>query len=230
MRLRLAFAALAAAAVPVLVAPAHPAEAQAQRDWSRTVALTPEGGVRMGNPEAGLKLVEYGSITCPHCAQFSADSAAALRSRYVRSGRVSFEYRPYLIFPTDPGAFLLLGCLGPAGFFPAAEQLYAEQVAWSGRFSSLPRAERERIRALPPLEQTAAIVRAAGIDRYFLSRGMSQARIDACLADELALDRLADITERAGAIGVQGTPTFLLNGRLIGGQEWSTLEPMLGGG
>ena len=55
MRLRLAFAALAAAAVPVLVAPAHPAEAQAQRDWSRTVALTPEGGVRMGNPEAKVE-------------------------------------------------------------------------------------------------------------------------------------------------------------------------------
>ena len=228
MKLRLAVAALAAAAVPAVTSP-HPAEAQA-RDWSRTVAVTPEGGFRMGNPEASLKLVEYGSITCPHCAQFSADSSAALRSSYVRSGRVSFEYRPYLIFPTDPGAFLLLSCLGPGGFFPAAEQLYAEQAAWSDRFRALPRAELQRIRALPPIEQTAAIVRAAGIDQYFLDRGMSAARIDACLADRSALDRLVAITERAGTLGVQGTPTLLTNGRLVGAQEWSTPEPMLAGG
>lgn len=232
MKSRLALAALAAAAaaLPAALVPAQPAAAQANRDWTRTVVRTPDGGFRMGNPNSAVKLIEYGSITCPHCAQFSAEASAALRSRYIRSGRVSFEYRPYLIFPTDPGTFMLLNCLGPAGFFPTAEQLYAEQASWSARFRGLPRAEVERIRALPPLEQSAAIARAAGIDQYFRRRGMTAARVDACLADQAGLDRLVEINRRAEQLGVRGTPSFLLNGRLIGPQEWSTLEPMLAGG
>ena len=219
--------AAAAAAAPALLVPAAPAEAQARRDWTRNVVRTAEGGFRMGNPAAAVKLVEYGSITCPHCAQFSADASVALRSRYVRSGRVSFEYRPYMIFPTDPGAFMLLDCLGPAGFFPAAEQLYAEQATWSARFRSLPQAEVQRIRALPPLAQAAAIARSAGVDRYFRARGMTARQVDSCLADQAGLDRLVEATRRAGAIGVAGTPTFFINGLSVGTQDWTRLEPML---
>lgn len=232
MRLRLALAALtsAAAALPALLAPSAPAAAQASRDWTRSVVRTPYGGYLMGNPAAATRVVEYGSITCPHCARFSADASAALRSRYIRSGRVSFEYRPYLIFPTDPGAFMLLDCLGPNGFFPAAEELYAEQATWSGRFRELPQAEVQRIRALPPIEQTAAIARAAGIDQYFRRRGMTAAQVNACLADGAGLDRLIEVTNHARAHGVASTPSFFLNDRSIGAQDWSSLEPMLAGG
>lgn len=218
-----------AAAASAAFAPVAPAAAQTQRDWTRTVVRTPEGGFRMGNPNAAVKLVEFGSIACPHCAHFSADAAAALRSRYVRSGRVSFEYRPFVIFPTDPGAFMLLDCLGPSGFFPTAEQLYGAQAAWSARFRSLPDGEVERLAALPALEQAAALARAAGLDQYFRDRGMSAAQVDACLADQARLDRIAEATRRASAAGVQGTPSFMINGRLVGSQDWSTLEPMLAG-
>ena len=58
-------------------------------DWTETVAATPEGGFRMGNPEAPVKLVEYASITCPHCAEFAEQGTSALRDQYVKSGRVS---------------------------------------------------------------------------------------------------------------------------------------------
>lgn len=227
MKARL-FLALAAAALmlPPVAAPAQRGAA-AQRDWTRTVIRTPEGGYRMGNPNAPLKVVEYGSITCSHCADFSEQASATLRANYIRSGRMSFEYRPYLLFPTDPGAFVLLNCLGPARFFAASEQLYATQAAWVARVRALPQAEHGRIAALPELQQFAAYARAAGFDQFFRRHGMTAARINACLADPAGYRRLSAITTAAEQAGVQGTPTFVVNGRLVGPQEWSTLEPML---
>lgn len=202
----------------------------AQRDWSLVAVRTPEGGVRIGNPAAPVKLIEYGSITCPHCAAFSGEGAAALRTRHVRPGRVSWEYRPYLIFPTDPGVFMLLNCLGPARFFPAAEQLYATQRAWVGRVQALPAAEFERMQALSPNQQAAALVRAAGLDGFFRARGLTAAQINACLANRAGIERLAAISRHANEIGVHGTPIFLINGRSVGTLDWARLEPMLTAG
>jgi protein-disulfide isomerase len=199
----------------------------AQRDWSLTAVRTPEGGVRIGNPAAPVKLIEYGSISCPHCAAFSAEAALALRTNYVRTGRVSWEYRPYLIFPTDPGIFMLLNCLPPARVFPAAEQLYATQNDWYERVRALRADQRERLQGLPPLEQAAALVRAAGLDPFFRARGLTAAQVNACLANRAGIDRLTAISRHANEIGVQGTPIFFVNGRSVGTLDWARLEPML---
>jgi protein-disulfide isomerase len=185
--------------------------------------------VRIGNPAAPVKLIEYGSISCPHCAAFSAEGAAALRTRYVRPGRVSWEYRPYPIFPTDPGIFMLLNCLAPGRFFGATEQLYATQNVWYGRVRALPADQLQRLQAMPPLAQSAALVHAAGLDPFFQARGLGPAQINACLADRAGLERLAASSRRGNALGVQGTPTFFVNGRSAGTVEWARLEPMLAG-
>src|SRR4051812_10929414 len=182
----LALATLAALAAPASGSAAQRARAPvahrarapvAQRDWSQVAVRTPEGGVRIGNPAAPVKLIEYGSITCPHCAAFSNEAGPALHARPVRSGRGSWGYRPYMIFPTDPAAFLLLNCLPPSRFFPAVEQLYATQRTWVGRVQALPAAEMERLRALPPIQMSAGLVRAAGLDALFRTRGLSQAQV-----------------------------------------------------
>src|SRR5438128_1991328 len=76
-------------------------------DWTQIVARTADGGYLMGNPNAPVKLVEYGSITCPHCAHFS-ETSGPLRDTYVRSGQVSYEFRPLLIHPQDPAVFMLI--------------------------------------------------------------------------------------------------------------------------
>lgn len=232
MKARFFLAGLAAAALLAVPAAAQRARraapaAAAARNWTLTVVRTPEGGVRMGNPAAPIKLIEYGSITCGHCAQFSAQGTGPLRDRYIRSGRLSWEYRPYLIFPTDPGIFLLLNCLTPGQYFRAAERLYATQAAWSDRVNALPAAERQRLAGLSTAQQAAALVRAAGLDLFFRQRGLTPARIRACLGNGAALTRLAEITARADTAGVQGTPSFFINGRLVGTQDWARLEPML---
>jgi protein-disulfide isomerase len=228
---------LLAFALPAALGAASPAKAPARKpaarpaatqDWSKLVAATPQGGFRMGNPNAPLKLVEFGSISCPHCAEFNEHAGATLRSKYVRSGRVSWEYRPVMIFPTDPGVFLLLSCLGPGSFFPTTDQLYAQQHQWVGKLQSVPEAEQQRIAGLSFRERAVALVRAAGVDQILIQRGVPSARIDTCLADEPRLLRLVEGTQAAGTIGVTGTPTFMLNGKILDGvYGWETLEPKL---
>ena len=106
---RLIFA-LAAAAMPVVAAQASAATAKpaARIDWTRTFAVTPAGGFRMGNPKAKVSLIEYGSLTCPHCRHFAQTGVKPLIQNYVRSGKVSYEYRSLVLDGTDLTATLVL--------------------------------------------------------------------------------------------------------------------------
>lgn len=196
-------------------------------DWTQTVAETPEGGFRMGNPDAPVKLVEYASVTCPHCAEFSEQAMGPL-TEYVKSGQLSYEFRHFLMFPTDPGMSLLARCQGPGAFFALTEQIYADQANWSGRVQSLPPAELQRLQSLSPDQQVTAIVKSAGLDQFFRQRGMPQAKIDSCLADQQGLQKLAALTNRANQEGVTGTPTFFINGNVVqNSADWKTLEPAI---
>jgi protein-disulfide isomerase len=209
------------APLPQIAAPNH-------GDWTETVTMTDRGGFLMGNPNAPVKLLEYASITCPHCAEFAEQGGATLRDRYVRSGQVSWEYRPYMIFPTDPGVFMLLRCLGPGAFFHVSEQLYADQRNWVGRLQALPADQYQQILAQPPAQQAAALIRGTGLDQFFRQRGLPEARMDACLADPNNLRQLGEISRRATAEDdVQGTPTFFINGEKKEAGNWAQLEPLL---
>ena len=70
-------------------------------DWSKLVSRTPEGGYLMGNPKADVKLVEFGSMSCPHCAEFEEKGAQKLINDYVKTGRVSYEFRNFVRDPLD---------------------------------------------------------------------------------------------------------------------------------
>lgn len=214
------------AATPAVPPAATPAAVQRPGavDWTRRVERTVEGGFRMGNPDAAVRLVEYASITCGHCATFAAEASQPLRARYIRSGRVSWEVRPYLIFPTDPGIFMLLACRGPSAFFDLSDRLYASQSEWSERFNQ----NRAQVRNGPAPQMAAASVRAAGVDRFFRANGLSAARVTACLGDRAALERMGANSNRyAERDGVTGTPTFTINGRRVDANDWRSLEPLL---
>ncbi len=198
-------------------------------DWTQVVSETPEGGFVMGNPNAPVKLMEYASYTCPHCADFSREASETLTNEYVKSGRVSWEFRPYGLFPTDPGITMLVRCQGPAAAFLLAEQLYAEQEQWLNRVRSMPEAEADRLQSLPAEQRIPALVRATGLDQFFRQRGMAQGRIDSCLADSKGLDRVMEISKiGVDKYNVQGTPTFFINGQVVSGAaSWRALRPML---
>jgi protein-disulfide isomerase len=199
-------------------------------DWTQTVSETPEGGFLMGNPQAKVKLVEYASLSCPFCARFDQEGVPTLRDRYVKSGQVSWEYRTYMNHPTDPAASVLVHCQGPQAFFALADQLYATQEAWYNRVVTAPREQLERLEALPPLERNAVIAKLAGFDEFFRQRGMPEAKYNACLADNAMLQKVVTIMQRGDKDGINGTPSFLINGEVVpNASDWKSLEPQLRG-
>jgi protein-disulfide isomerase len=196
-------------------------------DWTETVEQTADG-FRMGNPNAPVKLVEYASPTCHVCAEFSEQGTEPLKTNYVKTGRVSWELRPYMIFPSDPGIAMLLRCHGAAPFFQLTEQIYADQSNWAGKLQSLPPEAMQQLETMSPAQRAATLVRATGMDEFFRLRGMPEGRMTQCLADTSQLTALAALTARANSEGVTGTPTFFINGKKVeNAASWKELEPRL---
>ena len=197
-------------------------------DWREVVTQT-ENGFLMGNPQAPVRLVEYASLACPHCKEFSEQGTPALRDTYVRSGQVSWEFRHFLLNAPDVAFTVLARCQPPAAFFRIIEQMFAQQSEF---FAAIDEAESQRIGAMPPEQQAEPLARAMDLDTFFARRGMPEARFSQCLSDRANIQALTDMTSRAAAPGsnqVTGTPTFFINDEkqdaTIG--TWATLEPRL---
>ena len=221
------FLLLAAAALPAAAAAPQGKAAAGRTDWARTVVSTPEGGFRMGNPAAKVKLVEYGSLTCSHCATFAKQGMEPLIATYVRSGKVSYEYRNFILNGLDVAATLVARCGGPGRFFPLTDKLYATQEQWKGRVRALTDAQKQALNALPENQRLGRLSELAGITQIAAQNGVAPASAKKCLEDRVAFDGLGTMSEAAAAKGVQGTPTFFLNDSNIGSHSWTTLEPIL---
>jgi protein-disulfide isomerase len=218
---------LASAAVPAAAAAPAGKAAPVPADWSRTVVATPEGGFRMGNPAAKVKLIEYGSLTCSHCAAFAKEGMASLVGTYVRGGKISYEYRNMVLNGLDVAATLVARCGGPGRFFEVSDALYATQDQWKDRVKKLTDAQKQALNALPENQRLARLAELAGIPPIAAKKGVSAAQSKRCLEDRAAFDRLGTMNEAATTAGVPGTPTFFLNGANIGSHSWQTLEPVL---
>lgn len=222
--------AMAAAVVGVTALPAAPAEkAAAVQDWTKVVAVTAEGGFRIGNPAAPRKLIEYGSFTCDHCAHFAEEGTPRLLDQYVKSGKLSFEYRSYVRDPADVAAALLARCAGAPGYFAVSRLYYSGQQEWFGRLQALPAERIAEINALPPAQRFAALASAAGLDAMAAKAGVPAAKAKQCLADRAALDKLAAMNKVANEQHqLEGTPTFILDGKTTQAHNWAALQPLLG--
>ena len=220
-------AAAAAASLSIGSPAAAPKRQAAAADWTRTVVATPQGGFRMGNPNARVKLVEYGSLTCPHCRHFAETGYKPLLAGYVRTGKLSYEYRNMVLNGIDVAATLVARCGGAPKFFALAADLYATQPQWVGKVANLSDDQKAALQKLPNGAQIARIAEIAGITTIAQRRGIAPARAKACAANGPALERLTKMYEAALAQGVTGTPTFFVNGKKVGAMEWSELEPEL---
>src|SRR3954449_10717792 len=118
-------------------------------DWSTVVSATPEGGFAMGNPTAKLKLIEYGSLTCPHCREFDEKGVPLLIDKYVKTGQVSWEFRNYVRDAFDLTASLISRCNAAKGFFPLTRAFYKEQPTWVEKIQGAPPELVEQIQNLP---------------------------------------------------------------------------------
>jgi protein-disulfide isomerase len=204
----------------------------ANGDWSTVTVATSAGGFRMGNPDAKVKLVEYGSMTCPHCASFSKAGYEPLVNTYVKGGKVSYEFRNYVRDPFDIAASLIARCNGSKSFFPLTEALYKDQLDWVGKIQAAPEAQINGLQNLPPDKQFVEIAKIADLQQWAAMRGVPTAKSAKCLTDQGAVDQLVQMNSDATNQfpQFQGTPTFIINGKQVElgpvteAQVWSSLE------
>jgi protein-disulfide isomerase len=223
----IAMAAVAgAAALPAVPAAAAAKQAVVVKDWTQTVAQTPAGGFRMGNPAAKVKLIEYGSLTCPHCAHFAAEGTAGVR-RLVKSGKLSFEFRNFVLNGPDVAATLLARCGGARTFFPIVDSMYASQRLWVGAITSLGDQDKAEIEALPVKQRIIRFAQAGALPQLAAKAGLPAAKAQQCLADDNGVAMIEKLNADGRKLGVAGTPTFFINGEKSTAITWADLEPDL---
>jgi protein-disulfide isomerase len=210
--------------VPLFLASAAPAEMA--RDWAATVTTDANGAYVMGNPRAKVRLVEYISYSCSHCAEFVAESKLPLKRDYVARGLVAVEFRNAVRDQFDFAAAMLARCDGPAKFFGHTEALLAAQPQWLGRAQGFLNTHGARVAKMTPDEGLKLTARGVGLDKIMAKRGMAPARINACLTNKAAQDKIAGMTNEAfGSRKITGTPTFLVNGtQLTNAGHWPVVE------
>lgn len=195
-------------------------------DWTRTVTVTPAGAYILGNPKARVRLVEYGSYTCPHCAHFSAESAVPLKAM-IRSGSTSWELRHLVRDRVDLAAAILARCAGTRGFFGATEAIFAAQEQWLPRGMQYEQLNGGQLRLYSQSDQLRAVADGAGLTALVQAHGLTSAATAACFADEAGIARITAMTS-AIPDSVTGTPTFFINGRVVpGAADWTRLRPAL---
>jgi protein-disulfide isomerase len=206
-----------------------PVRAPAKVNWLNIVAATPEGGMRMGNPNAAVKLIEYGSRTCPHCALFDKEGLPALKAGPIAAGKLSYEFRDYPVHGAlDLGPILLGRCVSPAQFFPLLDAMFANQQTLLAKVQ----AAATKAQAIPNATSNQIATSFAtdlGYVDFVKRRGMSTARAQACLTSPAGVNRVVAMTNAAEKqYAVNGTPTFVINGTKADNvYDWANLQPLL---
>jgi len=231
---RVALAACVALSLIPAAATSKPAaKPQTARDWSRTVTITPEGGFRMGNPAAKVKVVEYGSLACPHCRHFEQTGYKPLVQSYVRVGKVSYEFRNLLISGPDISISLLTRCAGPGKFFAMSDYVFATQPDWEKKVVDMSDADKAALEAMTDQQRVIRFAELGGMAQMAARYGVTPVRAKQCLADPKGLKQLLDMTQAAIDSGIHRTPTFIVNGKVTDAGTWEDLEPLIrdaGGG
>ena len=179
-----------------LAAPAAAAPAPERTvDMATVLKPGPLPELSLGNAD-GVPIVEYGSLTCPHCAAFAREVMPKLKTEYVDTGKVHFIFREFSRNPLDVAAFVLARCVGDDKALATIDLLFAQQDKWAFVDS--------------PLEPLLAAVRPTGLGR---DKAM------ACLKDQSKADAMQKIVKTAeDVVKVQGTPTFVIDGKVYGGE------------
>ncbi|HET7316844.1 MAG TPA: thioredoxin domain-containing protein [Sphingomicrobium sp.] len=209
------------------IAPVAP---PAKSDWTEVVSKSPEGGFVMGNPDAALKLVEYGSRSCPTCGRFGREGMQPLENDYVKTGKLSYEFRDFPVHgPPDLGLSVLGRCVSERAFFPILEQTYVKQQGLEEKLAS-PEAQAlsQQLQGKSPTEVATAWANFLGYVDFLGKRGLGQAQAEKCLSNPDNIQALVEMAQRGSEKGVSGTPTFFLNDeQLESVTTWEALEPKL---
>jgi protein-disulfide isomerase len=230
MRIMLTIA--GAAALALIGGASAQQAAKPAQNWEATVAITPQGGYRQGNPDAPVKLVEYGSRGCPTCGRFATEGVPALRKDYIATGKVSYEYRDFLVHgPPDLAMALVNQCVPTARFFPVLDALYANQRQFEDKLEALVKAQPEQVKAwqkLPMPQMATRFAEGLGLIAFMKTQGLPEAAARKCLADPKLIARISQTySDGVKVYKVEGTPTFIVNARKVSANSWERLLPEL---
>jgi protein-disulfide isomerase len=159
----------------------------------------PEGDIVLGSDKAPVTIIEYASMTCPHCAHFSETTFPELKKRYIDTGKVRFIFREFPFDKLAAGAFMLARCAAKDGgsdrYMAVVETLFAKQQDWVVQENPV-----------APLKDIAKQL------------GFSEQAFNACLTNQQVLNDIEDVRDRAvDKLGVNSTPTFFVNGKKVVG-------------
>lgn len=198
----------------------------AAQDWSRTIVATPAGSYVHGNPKAKVKLVEYISYTCGHCAHFIGEASTALDAR-VKAGNTSVELRHAVRDPLDLTAAILARCGGPRQFHGSTRAIMAAQPAWLEKGSAWQTANAEQMKTMSVSARLQGYAAGSGLMALMKGRGLPEAKAKACLANTNE-HKLLSAQAKAAFEKISGTPSFAINGVVAPDtHDWARLEPQL---
>jgi protein-disulfide isomerase len=209
----------------------QPAPVQAPNgDWTKLVSQTSEGGMLMGNPQAKVKVVEFGSMSCSHCAEFSKEGEPKLVDQYVKNGNVSFEFRNFVRDPLDISLSLITRCVGATPqFFDLTQAAYADQKSFFDKLQAVPQQELSGLQGMTPAQQFTKMAGYSGAQEWAAQRGLPSAKTSQCLTNQAEIDRLVQmVSDASSQYTIEGTPTFLINNEVVdiqpGTPTWDQLE------
>ena len=215
---------------PAAGGPIAKVAAPAGQKWEEMVTDGTDGGMILGNPQAPIKLVEYGSLSCPHCARFAQEAMPTLTADFIASGRVSFEYRSFAIHPQDIPLTLLAKCAPKEAYFAMVEQVYTNFDAMNAPLADPAVQQRaEAASKAPPAARFVAISDALGFTSFFAARGIAADQANVCLSNLDNAKAVAENAKKYGAAGINSTPTFEINGNRIEGEgsNWAKVSEAL---
>ncbi|OYU71099.1 MAG: disulfide bond formation protein DsbA [Alphaproteobacteria bacterium PA2] len=153
----------------------------------------------MGDANAKVKMVEYASASCTHCAAFNNDVFPAFKAKYIDTGKVHYTFKEFLTPPVEVAAagFLTARCAGKDKYFSVVDAIF--------------RAQQEMFQTG---DMRGVLLRVAQ------SSGMTEAQFNACITDEASLKALNERVEKAIKVDkISGTPTFIINGKQVASGE-----------
>jgi protein-disulfide isomerase len=145
----------------------------------------------LGKVDAPVTIIEYASMTCPHCADFHEKTMPRIKSEYIDKGLVRFVFRPFPLDQLAARATLLAQCAPGEGYFSMLDILFRSQRDWSSTT--------DPVAALKQIGRTV---------------GLSDANMDRCMADQAAVDKVvAGMQDAQSRFGINSTPSFVVNGK-----------------
>jgi protein-disulfide isomerase len=175
-------------------ADSDPPKPSGATDMAKALETGPLPELTIGDA-AGVPIIEYGSLTCSHCAHFDKDVWPAVKAAYVDTGKVRYIFREYSRNNLDVGAFMLARCNGDDKALATIELLFATQDQWA--FVD------------KPLD---------GLVEALKPTGLTRDAIETCLKDQAKANALVQIVKAADEkFSVKGTPTFIIDGKIYGG-------------